>query len=35
MLSSRSIEPKQIVMQFLLDASRKQMTDAFDESFKD
>jgi hypothetical protein len=28
-------EPKRIVMQFLHDASRKQMTDAFDESFKD
>lgn len=28
-------EPKQIVMQFLHDASKKQMTDAFDESFKD
>jgi hypothetical protein len=28
-------EPKQLVMQFLHDASKKQMTDAFDESFKD
>ena len=28
-------EPKQIVMQFLHDASKKQMTDAFDQSFKD
>jgi hypothetical protein len=27
--------PKRIVMQFLHDASKKQMTDAFDESFKD
>jgi hypothetical protein len=27
--------PKQIVMQFLHDASKKQMTDAFDQSFKD
>jgi hypothetical protein len=28
-------EPKRLVMQFLHDASKKQMTDAFDESFKD
>jgi hypothetical protein len=28
-------EPKRMVMQFLHDASKKQMTDAFDESFKD
>jgi hypothetical protein len=28
-------EPKQIVMQFLHDASKKQLSDAFDESFKD
>ena len=28
-------EPKQIVMQFLHAASKKQMTDAFDQSFKD
>ncbi len=28
-------EPKRIVMQFLHDASTKQMTDAFDQSFKD
>lgn len=28
-------EPKKIVMQFLHDASKKQMTDAFDQSFKD
>ena len=27
--------PKRIVMQFLHDASKKQMTDAFDQSFKD
>ena len=27
--------PKKIVMQFLHDASQKQMTDAFDQSFKD
>ena len=27
--------PKRIVMQFLHDASKKQMTDPFDESFKD
>jgi hypothetical protein len=31
----RADEPKQVVMQFLHDASKKQMTDAFNESFKD
>jgi len=28
-------EPKQIIMHFLHDASKKQMTDAFEESFRD
>ena len=28
-------EPKRMIMQFLHDASRKQMTDAFEKSFKD
>jgi hypothetical protein len=31
----KSDAPKRIVMQFLHDASKKQMTDAFDQSFKD
>ncbi len=32
---SKADAPKKIVMQFLHDASQKQMTDAFDQSFKD
>lgn len=31
----KSDEPKRIIMQFVHDASRKQMTDAFDKSFHD